>query len=137
LSTPKKTAVNGDRVKKRLQTSAQLFALRVAGSCSRPPHCQILYVHQGLTNFGSIHTHFLSTYPSSGRTFLLLILLECKLTFYHSPGGKQFVLKAVIDIDGTLVDTVDFHAESWQKTFPGHQIPYEQIRLQIGKGVTS
>ncbi len=47
------------------------------------------------------------------------------------------MLKAVIfDIDGTLVDTVDFHAESWQKTFQhfGHQIPYEQIRLQIGKG---
>ncbi len=47
------------------------------------------------------------------------------------------MFKAVIfDIDGTLVDTVDFHAESWQKTFQhfGHQIPYEQIRPQIGKG---
>ena len=47
------------------------------------------------------------------------------------------MLKAVIfDIDGTLVDTVDFHAESWERTFQhfGHQIPYEQIRPQIGKG---
>jgi len=47
------------------------------------------------------------------------------------------VLKAVIfDIDGTLVDTVDFHAQSWHRTFEhfGHQIPYEQIRPQIGKG---
>jgi HAD superfamily hydrolase (TIGR01509 family) len=47
------------------------------------------------------------------------------------------VIEAVIfDIDGTLVDTVDFHAQSWEKTFQhfGHEIPYEQIRLQIGKG---
>ncbi len=47
------------------------------------------------------------------------------------------MLKAVIfDIDGTLVDTVDFHAQSWERTFQhfGYQIPYEQIRPQIGKG---
>ena len=47
------------------------------------------------------------------------------------------MIEAVIfDIDGTLVDTVDFHAQSWDRTFQhfGHQIPYEQIRAQIGKG---
>ncbi|MBE9017554.1 HAD family hydrolase [Chroococcidiopsidales cyanobacterium LEGE 13417] len=46
-------------------------------------------------------------------------------------------MEAVIfDINGTLVDTVDFHAQSWEKTFQhfGHQIPYKQIRAQIGKG---
>ncbi|MDV2994728.1 MAG: Phosphoglycolate phosphatase [Chroococcidiopsis sp. SAG 2025] len=46
-------------------------------------------------------------------------------------------IEAVIfDIDGTLVDSVDFHAQSWEKTFQhfGHQIPYKQIRTQIGKG---
>ena len=47
------------------------------------------------------------------------------------------MIEAVIfDIDGTLVDTVDFHAQSWDRTFQhfGHQIPYDQIRAQIGKG---
>jgi HAD superfamily hydrolase (TIGR01509 family) len=47
------------------------------------------------------------------------------------------VIKAVIfDIDGTLVDSVDFHAEAWQRAFAkfGKEIPFEQIRAQIGKG---
>ncbi len=47
------------------------------------------------------------------------------------------MIEAVIfDIDGTLVDTVDFHAQSWDQTFQhfGHHIPYDQIRAQIGKG---
>jgi HAD superfamily hydrolase (TIGR01509 family) len=51
--------------------------------------------------------------------------------------GKQLAIASVIfDIDGTLVDTVDFHAQSWERTFQhfGRQIPYEQIRTQIGKG---
>jgi len=47
------------------------------------------------------------------------------------------VVKAVIfDIDGTLVDSVDLHAAAWQQAFAkfGHQIPFERIRQQIGKG---
>ena len=45
--------------------------------------------------------------------------------------------KAVIfDVDGTLVDSVDLHAHAWQEAFRdfGHNIPYEDIRGQIGKG---
>lgn len=47
------------------------------------------------------------------------------------------MIKAVIfDIDGTLVDSVDLHARAWQETFRhfGKEIPYEQVRHQIGKG---
>ncbi|HJU55997.1 MAG TPA: HAD family hydrolase [Pyrinomonadaceae bacterium] len=47
------------------------------------------------------------------------------------------MIKAVIfDIDGTLVDSVDLHARAWQETFRrfGKEIPYEEVRHQIGKG---
>src|SRR5919202_6787069 len=47
------------------------------------------------------------------------------------------MLKAVIfDIDGTLVDSVDLHAKAWQEAFRhfGREVPYEQVRHQIGKG---
>jgi HAD superfamily hydrolase (TIGR01549 family) len=46
-------------------------------------------------------------------------------------------MRAVIfDIDGTLVDSVDLHAKAWQETFQhfGHEVPFERIRAQIGKG---
>lgn len=42
----------------------------------------------------------------------------------------------IFDIDGTLLDSVDLHAEAWQEAFRhfGHEIPFEDIRSQIGKG---
>ena len=51
------------------------------------------------------------------------------------PGGRM--VKAVIfDIDGTLIDSVDLHAEAWQEALRhfGHDLPCGQIRSQIGKG---
>lgn len=45
--------------------------------------------------------------------------------------------KAVIfDVDGTLVDTVDAHAESWRQAFAafGREFGFDVIRRQIGKG---
>jgi HAD superfamily hydrolase (TIGR01549 family) len=49
----------------------------------------------------------------------------------------NFVIEAIIfDIDGTLVNSVDLHAQAWKETFKhfGKDIPYEQVRHQIGKG---
>lgn len=50
---------------------------------------------------------------------------------------KQKNLEAIIlDVDGTLVDSNDLHAEAWQKAFShfGRDLPLEVIRSQIGKG---
>ena len=47
------------------------------------------------------------------------------------------MIKAVIfDVDGTLIDSVDVHAKAWAWAFTrhGHDIPFEQLRSQIGKG---
>jgi HAD superfamily hydrolase (TIGR01509 family) len=47
------------------------------------------------------------------------------------------MLKAVIfDVDGTLIDSNDLHAEAWQRAFHhfGYDLPYESLRRQIGKG---
>ncbi len=47
------------------------------------------------------------------------------------------MIEAVIfDVDGTLVDSVDFHAEAWERAFArhGHDIAFAALRAQIGKG---
>jgi len=42
----------------------------------------------------------------------------------------------LFDIDGTLVDSNDYHAETWQQVFrkAGHDLPIEMLHDQIGKG---
>ena len=42
----------------------------------------------------------------------------------------------IFDVDGTLVNTVDFHAEAWRRAFSkfGLEIGVKDIRGQIGKG---
>ena len=45
--------------------------------------------------------------------------------------------KAVIfDVDGTLVDSVDHHAQAWVDAFRefGHEVSFAKARSQIGKG---
>jgi HAD superfamily hydrolase (TIGR01509 family) len=42
----------------------------------------------------------------------------------------------IFDIDGTLLDSVDLHAQAWREAFLhfGHEIAFDEIRSQIGKG---
>lgn len=42
----------------------------------------------------------------------------------------------IFDVDGTLVDSVGHNARAWQDAFRdhGHEIAFEDIRSQIGKG---
>ena len=43
---------------------------------------------------------------------------------------------AIFDLDGTLLDSVDFHALAWQEALLrfGHDVSFEKVRGQIGKG---
>lgn len=51
---------------------------------------------------------------------------------------KRYIMADAIifDVDGTLLDSVDFHARSWQETFTkyGIDVTFEEVRAQIGKG---
>jgi HAD superfamily hydrolase (TIGR01509 family) len=42
----------------------------------------------------------------------------------------------IFDIDGTLIDSVDLHAHAWQDALAhfGFNVPFDQVRSQIGKG---
>jgi HAD superfamily hydrolase (TIGR01549 family) len=43
---------------------------------------------------------------------------------------------AIFDLDGTLLDSVDLHALAWQEALLrfGHDVSFEKVRGQIGKG---
>lgn len=42
----------------------------------------------------------------------------------------------IFDVDGTLIDSVDYHAQAWVDAFAdfGHPVPFDRVRRQIGKG---
>jgi HAD superfamily hydrolase (TIGR01509 family) len=50
--------------------------------------------------------------------------------------GKSLMRAAIFDLDGTLVDSNEFHVLAWQETFRhfGKEIPLERLREQVGKG---
>ena len=43
---------------------------------------------------------------------------------------------AIFDIDGTLLDSVDLHAEAWRQVFLQYDkdVPFQDVRQHIGKG---
>ena len=42
----------------------------------------------------------------------------------------------IFDVDGTVINSNDFHAEAWQKAFEKYdkKVPFDKIRPHIGKG---
>ena len=52
----------------------------------------------------------------------------------NSPQG--YLKAAVFDVDGTLIDSVDHHAQAWVDAFAefGHKVRFGDVRRQIGKG---
>lgn len=50
--------------------------------------------------------------------------------------GKPAPKAVVFDVDGTLIDSVDIHAKAWVDAFRawGHEVRFEEVRRQIGKG---
>ena len=52
------------------------------------------------------------------------------------PDRSHAVRAVIFDVDGTLIDSVDLNAKAWQDAFLefGHDVAFEEIRRQIGKG---
>jgi HAD superfamily hydrolase (TIGR01509 family) len=66
-------------------------------------------------------------------------MLDPRADVAPRPGCAQLssVLRAVLlDVDGTLVDSVDLHARAWQEAFRhfGKEVDLADVRSQIGKG---
>jgi hypothetical protein len=55
-----------------------------------------------------------------------------------APAMEDFELPkaAILDLDGTPLDSVDLHAIAWQEVMLefGHDVSFEQARSQIGRG---
>ena len=46
------------------------------------------------------------------------------------------IRNVIFDLDGTLIDSVEAHAQAWGRAFAafGKPVPFEEVREQIGKG---
>ena len=49
---------------------------------------------------------------------------------------RELPKAAIFDLDGTLLDSVDLHALAWREALLefGHEVSFEKVRGQIGKG---
>ncbi|TAJ96693.1 MAG: HAD family hydrolase [Reyranella sp.] len=52
----------------------------------------------------------------------------------NGSSGSRYAV--IFDVDGTLIDSVDFHARAWVDAFAdfGHAVAFDKVRRQIGKG---
>jgi HAD superfamily hydrolase (TIGR01509 family) len=56
---------------------------------------------------------------------------------FQKPQHRETMIEAVVfDLDGTIVDSNDFHVEAWNRAFEhfGKQFPMAKLREHIGKG---
>ena len=56
---------------------------------------------------------------------------------FHPDNNRGSTVRAVVfDLDGTIVDSNDFHVEAWNRAFQhfGKHFPMSKLREQIGKG---
>lgn len=54
----------------------------------------------------------------------------------HLPGIRADIVTALLDVDGTLVDSNDAHARAWVEALreAGFDVPFERVRPLIGMG---
>lgn len=59
-----------------------------------------------------------------------------KMTTEHVPNAKPKVKAAILDIDGTLIDSNDAHARAFEQGLRenGFTVPYDEVRKLIGMG---
>src|SRR6188474_2912024 len=60
----------------------------------------------------------------------------CSGSFFVLPSGRALIKAVIFDVDGTLVDSNDFHVKAWQRAFRhyGKELSYDELHSQIGKG---
>jgi phosphoglycolate phosphatase-like HAD superfamily hydrolase len=54
----------------------------------------------------------------------------------HLPGVRADITTALLDVDGTLLDSNDAHAHAWVEALgeSGFEVPFERVRPLIGMG---
>jgi len=62
--------------------------------------------------------------------------MQPQLTTIQRSENRATIQAVIFDLDGTLVDSNDFHVEAWDRAFKhfGKHFPREKLREQIGKG---